>query len=44
MRDNLRAGTPPGVTGGVPVVFKAEDAAGVAHQAGVESTAEHMIE
>ena len=31
MRDNLRAGTPPVFTGGVPVFFKEEDAAGFAH-------------
>ena len=44
MRDNLRAGTPPVFTGGVPVFFKEEDAAGFAHIAGLERTAEHMIE
>ena len=44
MRDNLRAGTPPVFTGGVPGFFKEEDAAGFAHIAGLERTAEHMIE
>lgn len=37
-------GTPPVFTGGVPVFFKEEDAAGFAHIAGLERTAEHMIE
>lgn len=45
MRDNLRGRAPrPVFTGGVPVFFKEEDAAGFAHIAGLERTAEHMIE
>ena len=43
-RDTFRAGAPPVKTGGAPVFFKEENAAGFARIAGLERTAGHMIE
>ena len=42
--DTFRAGAPRVKTGGAPVFFKEENAAGFARIAGLERTAGHMIE